>query len=281
MNICIIGGNGRTGSQFNELLAKHGHTVTVIGRESSNDAKKYAALITAADIILLSVQLPAIETAIATLSKCADTCSLKGKLVANLASIMDAGAASLDSLAKKTGCIVCNIHPMFGPDAKTFVEHNILIAQQPAQQSKNSPQQSNQPPKLQILREIFAKEKMNIIDTTRDEHDRLTAIVQAFSQYTSLAFARTLADQNVPLSKLLAFSPTTFRLNTKAIERMLLQPSELWFNIQVHNEHVDRIENDSAKTQERLRTIIKSKDAVAFEAEFAAIKKYWEAKKEN
>jgi len=252
MRIGIIGGSGKTGNQFFEFFSNEGLEVIKIGRKTEN----YQSIVESCEVIILSVPIDAIKTIINQISEY----NLSDKLIINFSSIMSHGWEELQNLEAD----VCCIHPMFGPQLKIFAEQNIILA-----------------PKIEnvFLEEIirlFEKESATVSYSSIEEHDKLMALIQGLSQFSSISLASTIAHQKILLSKLLKFSSITFRMNLGTIERILSQDAELWRNIQFLNPYFEEILESYNQSILEITKIVKEKRGEEFDATFNEIKGKWE-----
>ncbi|MGM5484039.1 MAG: prephenate dehydratase [Nanobdellota archaeon] len=257
MKISIIGGSGSTGQQFYKFFSRRGFEVQILGRKT----KDYREKAEESDVLIITVPIDAVED---TLKKISKYNLKKDALVTNFSSIMSVGCETLKKL--QSGCC---IHPMFGPDIENFNDMNIIIA----------PELNN--PNLKKIVEVFKKEGANITFTTIKNHDKLVAVVQALSQFSSINLAKTLKEIDINIDKLLNFSSITFRMNLKAIERILRQDAELWRNIQFLNPYFKDVLDKYKENMLKLQNIVNEKDKETFDSDFNQIKKYWHSSKET
>lgn len=244
LTYAVIGASGNTGSQFVNFLEQNSQKVVKIGRETSNKKK----LCESADIIILSIPIQAMSEYI--LEGC------KQKTVISLASVMEFGLEHLKRQCKH----VTNIHPMFGPQIKDFSHHNIVIADT----------NDDSKPFVQLLEES----KANCVYMTREKHDISVAIIQALSQFSSLAFGKALAKNNILVQELQQISSVTFRMNLETIKRIVKQDVELWKNIQFYNPHYNIILKEFEAGLHELSSAIHNKDSEAFKKDFQIIKHF-------
>lgn len=254
MKIGIIGGSGSTGSQFVEYFSSMGVETIPIGRKTPN----YQEAVESCNVIIISVPIDCVEKIIDKISKF----KLKGKLVINFASIMSRGWDKL----KKLKCDVCCIHPMFGPQVKDFLDQNIIVA--PEIENKF----------LDEIVGMFEESEANVEFSTVEEHDKLMAVIQALSQFSSITLASTLSKLNISLDKLVQFSSITFRMNLGTIKRILSQDTELWRNIQFLNPYFSEVLEAYEKEVKLSRSIVEAKDSNLFDTNFILTKSKWDKK---
>src|SRR4051812_35354541 len=105
LSIGIIGGDGRTGSQFARLFRSQGFSVDVTGAKTK---AKNSAIIDASDIVIFSLPL---HTSAAEITKLCINAKRKDQLLLDLSSL------KIDQVAgmKRGSGEVIGMHPLFGP----------------------------------------------------------------------------------------------------------------------------------------------------------------------
>lgn len=247
MDIAIIGGRGKMGQLFANFFKSRGHNIHIIGRQTEN----FSQLIRLSDVIILSVPLLAVEGYLTVLREC----DLYNKVVINFASNMSVGFEQLKSL----GCTTCCMHAMFGPDIVDFANQNIIVA----------PKVDH--PKLSELIYSLLDASANVSYSTPEYHDKMMAVVQALSQFSSIALAHTISQERLDVSELKRFSTVTFRSNLYTIERILKQPAELWSAIQFQNQDFFGILDTYREAVRTYAGFVEKKDESGFQRSFENI----------
>ena len=241
------------GQLFCKFFERNNVSVEAVGRQTDDFQNK----IESSDIIIISVPIHAVKEMIQKISEY----DLSGKLVINFASNMLEGMDNLSSL----NCDSCCMHLMFGPDINNFKSQNIIVA----------PSLDNE--FLGKIMGLLEKEGAQITETTPEQHDELMAYIQALSQFSSIALAKTISESGISPETLHEVSSVTFRLNAASIERIMLQSAELWANIEFYNKKFPEILEKHKENIFKLGEIVSSKDLKSFEDEFGKIRDFWKS----
>lgn len=219
----IVGGAGRMGAWFANLLAANGYRVMICDKNESAARKlakrrgfkfikgeTHAAELS--DIIIFATPTHATNTALRKIAPHTP----KTTLLVEISSIKEPLRRTIQTLTKR-GVQILSIHPMFGPGAKTLTGKAILIAQEPRQSRLARNFQS-----------IFRKKGAKIVRSNLNDHDRIVATTLALPHMMNFAFIETLKHAGLSLDKVRALGGTTFRLQ--------LLVAEAQYHESLHNE---------------------------------------------
>ena len=98
---------------------------------------------------------------------------------------------TVSALKRSGGILPFSFHPMFGPDITTFQGETIAVV------SVNDSVKE-----METARALFPESKLVPVDSKA--HDRCMALILSLPYFMNLAFARVLADGDLPLMKELA-----------------------------------------------------------------------------
>ncbi len=251
MNVAIIGGEGKMGSLVRQLLEKHGVKVFAIGKET----KDWRHIIKKSDAILFSIPVVHFNDVIKNLHKK----DLNGKLLIDLSSTVINNLKALKSLSPYPAFI----HLLFGPDVHYIKNQNIAVSENITDKRF-----------LEIV-SVFKKEGAAVTEASPEHHDYMMGLVQALSQFNSLALAKTLSESRTNKKELDAFSSITFSLTAAAISRIMQQSPELWASIQFNNHFFKDELKRHLKNIETLAGYVEAKEYKAFATMFKNIGNFW------
>ncbi|MCK5471561.1 prephenate dehydrogenase/arogenate dehydrogenase family protein [Candidatus Gracilibacteria bacterium] len=213
--IGIVGGRGVLGRVFREAFEDAGFEVLISGRKPNG--KKILSnknLVKVSDVVIVSVFLKDTEKVIRELVPLlssrqlfVDFASLKSRPV----------AAMLKSKAEVVG-----LHPMFG-GVKNLRGKNIFAC--PARGKKW----------WRWLRKILEDSGLKIHEISPQKHDELTAVHQAATHLSNLAFAQLLRKRKIAPAKLFKIASPSTQLLLLTIGRMLNQDLEMYADISLTN----------------------------------------------
>lgn len=242
MRIGIIGGTGGMGTLFSRIFSNAGHEVLVSGRATplSN-----ADLVEAAEVVIVSVPIrstvPVIREIAPFLSGdhlLCDVTSLKATPV----------AAMLETKADVLG-----LHPMFGPSVSSLKNQTVVAC--PA---RVAPERADDV--LDVFREAGAK--VTVMDPL--EHDRLMAVVQGLTHFTTLTLAGTMRRLSVDLPTLLSVTSPVYQIEMAVIGRILGQDPDLYGPILGENPAVPEVLDAFADAAAEVREAVESGDDEVF-----------------
>jgi prephenate dehydrogenase len=242
MRIGIIGGTGGMGTLFSRIFSDAGHEVLVSGRATplSN-----ADLVEATEVVIVSVPIrstvPVIREIAPFLSGdhlLCDVTSLKATPV----------AAMLETKADVLG-----LHPMFGPSVSSLKNQTVVAC--PA---RVAPERADDV--LDVFRRAGAK--VTVMDPL--EHDRLMAVVQGLTHFTTLTLAGTMRRLSVDLPTLLSVTSPVYQIEMAVIGRILGQDPDLYGPILGENPAVPEVLDAFADAAAEVREAVESGDDEVF-----------------
>lgn len=238
IKIHIIGGTGKMGQRLKLFFEDQDISVSITDR---NYLKK-TELIKKADIIIISVPISytveTIQNIIPFLSK--------HQLLTDIASVKTITIKAME----KVPCAALGMHPLFGPSIETLKGQKIVFCRQ-----KDNDY-------VAILKNIFEKAEIEIIEMTADEHDYQMAFIQTLTHAVHLLYAKTLLDQKKEIS--VNLQTPTFLLHSLAMERILNQQLELSFDMEIYNPYFKSVLKKFIYNSNALVKIIEKKDKKEF-----------------
>lgn len=248
----IIGGKGKTGSQFAKLFRNLGARVLVadLGTKLSN-----SELIEQADIVIFSVPLhltgKIMKSHVGDLRKgqiVLDVSSLKLKQVA----VMNEGKAE-----------VIGMHPLFGPTKKNFEGLTMVLC--PGNCRKVT---------IKGVSDVFKMVGMKVVEMTPDEHDKLMAVVQVVPHLKTILAGEMIRFLGVHPEKSHSISTPVYRLELDIIGRIFSQDGMLYSSIISENPNSKKLIKFLGKTVSSYEKGINKKDVKMLGKRFSNVQKF-------
>jgi len=191
--VTIIGGTGGMGRWLQRYLGGMGAEVNIVSRSVGRmeDAAD-------SDIVIVSVPISKVGSVL----KEADAVCRKDALIFDISSVKSPFAECLREMAERRK--VCSVHHMFGPSIGSMLDRNVVVCDCGCKEAVSE------------AAELFDSEGSNIIFTSIERHDELTAYVLAFAHASNIVFFTALRESGIPFDELNRMASTTFRkcLNT-------------------------------------------------------------------
>jgi len=255
VGVTIIGGTGGMGKLVKHLLTTHGITVYVVGR----DFKNIDSHLKKSGTVLISVPIAVFDDVVSRLQKM----NLKDALLVDLSS----GVSEHVKKLKKVSSSVGFIHMMFGPDIYTIKNQNVVVSR------------GTSDDRFVRLVDVFKKEGARVTEASPEHHDHMMAIVQALSQFSTIALAKTIAETETNKKELAAYSSLTFSLQEDLISRIVSQSPELWSSIQFTNKFFEDVLDRHIKNIDILAKYARTKNYKQFAATFNCLAQFWDDEK--
>ncbi len=213
LSIGIIGGTGKTGSQFARLFRSAGFRVRVTGEATR---AKNASLIRDCDILLFALPL---SCAAEIMQQELKTATRKNQLILDVSSLK---ARETEAMLSARGEVV-GMHPLFGPGTEAAGERVILC---PIRASRQT---------VTTLRSVFKKMKLRTEIMSPEAHDELMLMVQVIPHLKSLLMADVLRTMKKDLGTVLKTCTPTYEMEFNVIARFLDDHPDLYMPIIFRN----------------------------------------------
>ncbi|MCO6432007.1 MAG: prephenate dehydrogenase/arogenate dehydrogenase family protein [Deltaproteobacteria bacterium] len=241
LKIGIIGGKGRMGRFFADLLLGACRDVVVSDREH---APSHREAVSSCDALIFAVPI-------------ADTCRViedvipltrTDQILIDLTSLK---AAPVNCMLKSS-CEVLGLHPMFAPEVGSIKGQTVIATR--------SREKALTDHFLQFLQERGAQ----VTTTTADEHDRLMAVIQGLTHFSAITTAAALAKLGVNIDESLRFSSPVYRLRMDMVGRIMAQDPELYADIALHNPQTESVLKVLQEVSDKLLKSISAGDREEF-----------------
>ncbi len=244
--ITIIGGCGRMGRFFTNQLAIAGHTVSILENEDWDRADE---LLGSADLVMVSVPIEwtteVIKRAAQYLIPTTVLCDITSLKVEPVQAMLDHHSGS-----------VMGLHPMFGPNVKSFVGQKVIVC--PGRNEES----------FQWLLELIQNRGGEVIVCTPEEHDRMMVIIQATRHFSRFSVGVFLAQEKVDIERSLLMSSSSYRQEIEIIQRLFTQNPNLCVDIMLATPERCQAIARLADTYNRLAMLVARKDREGLIKEF-------------
>ena len=223
-HIAIVGGYGKMGRWFADLLKGAGHRVDVIDPSSGNglvleDAKW-------ADAVIVSVPISRTGS---VLQKLDEICKPE-TLIFDVASLKSPFIDTLTDMGSRRH--VCSVHPMFGPSAESMYERNVIVC------DCGSPEAVNE------TMELLGNHGANVRQMPVADHDRYMSYVLGLSHAVNIAFFTVLDRSGIDFQDMKTVASTTFWKLMDTNESVALEDPYLYYEIQHMNANREQMLNE-------------------------------------
>jgi len=245
VKVAIIGGSGRMGRWFANLLLKDGKEVVITGRNESKllDAKQELGVEVAtnteaakqADVILISVQ-PYINPK---------------QVVIDITSVK---VFPVEIMHKhiKTG-LTLGTHPVFGPGARSIAKQNFVL----------TPTNEEERALAQRVREYLLVRGARVTLMTPQEHDEMMAVILGLSHFIAIVSADALLSLG-GLKQRDTISGTTYKLLLTLVESVISEDPGFYASLQMSLPNMTKIEEVFQGSSKTWAELVKNKDRRQF-----------------
>ncbi|MUG92127.1 bifunctional chorismate mutase/prephenate dehydrogenase [Scytonema sp. UIC 10036] len=244
--ITIIGGRGRMGRFFTNQLASADRTVSVL---ESEDWDRADELLGSADLVMVSVPIEwtteVIKRAAQYLAPTTALCDITSLKVEPVQAMLDHHSGP-----------VMGLHPMFGPNVKSFVGEKVVAC--PGRNEES----------FQWLLELIEDRGGEVIVSTPEEHDRMMVIIQATRHFSRFSVGVFLAQEKVDIERSLLMSSPSYRQEIEIIKRLFAQNPNLCVDIMLATPERCQAIARLADTYDRVAMLVARKDREGLIKEF-------------
>jgi len=254
----VIGGLGRMGAWMSRYLDMVGYKVDVADRVVGETAFKrvddWEDTVNDYDLIVVAVPLRPSNDVLLRLAELKPDC-----LVFDIGSLKSPMRAGLDAL-RKSGCRVCSVHPMFGPDEIGLSGRHILFVDVGDSEA------------ITEARALFAHTAADCVELSLEEHDEVMAWVLGLSHLVNIAFAGTLAQSGEAVPLLKQISSSTFNAQLNVATQVVSENPHLYYEIQQGNSNTAEVSEHFQKVLNELVNAVTQNDEDVFTRHMGAAK---------
>jgi prephenate dehydrogenase len=255
----IVGGAGRMGSWFAELMERRGLTVL---RSDLGTELTPAAMTMRCDVVVVSV--PIAET-LKVIREIGPLLPENGLLM-DLTSVKK---APLEAMLGHSAAQVVGLHPLLGPEAGFNSGGRVVVCRGRGESG------------LSWITQVLEKSGLTPVHMDAEEHDRMMGLIQGAHHFSTLALALAVSRSGFALSDLSRCTTETFRERLDRIRSMMEQPVELFASLLMDNPAAAEFSEQYLKGARGLLEILRSKDRQAFNDLFASLRETFEPGKKR
>jgi prephenate dehydrogenase len=249
--VTVVGGRGGMGEFFTQQLSVAGHDVSILEKDDWNYA---SSLLAEAELVLVCVPIEFTLDVIRNLSKyLAPTTAL--------ADITSIKTPIVQVMLEHHAGPVMGLHPMFGPDIKSFLSQKIVVC--PGREYNA----------FQWFLDLVERKGGKLIMSTPEDHDHIMVAIQAIHHFSTFSLGVFMAEAGIDISRTLEFSSPIYRLEIDIVNRLFAQDPSLYVEILLASEERQKTIDWLAKTYSRLANLVTQKDKAALIQEFEATRR--------
>ena len=220
--VAIIGANGGMGTMMSDFLSHMGNEMLLVDRDTTLSIEEAAK---ASDVVLVSVDIRETEEVIER----AGPHLREDGLFTDVTSIKRSPVTAM--LATSTASVI-GTHPLFGPGVHTMQGQRVAIT--PARLVEGANWDT-------WLNSTLSAAGLTLLETTPEDHDRIMAVVQVLTHYSTEVLGRTMEQLNVSVEETLRFSSPIYHLELLMTARHFAQSPNLYSAIQMSNPNTTKV----------------------------------------
>lgn len=254
----VIGGLGRMGVWMSRYLDMVGYNVDVAdladGETPFGRVENWQAVVGDYDLIVVAVPLRPSNKVLLKLAELQPQC-----LVFDIGSLKSPMREGLDAM-RESGCRICSVHPMFGPDEIGLSGRHILFVNVGNEEA------------IAEARALFSHTAADCVELSLEEHDEVMAWVLGLSHLVNIAFAGTLAQSGEAVPLLKQISSSTFNAQLNVATQVVSENPHLYFEIQQGNVNTGEVSKQFRKVLDDLITAVAENNEAVFTRYMGAAK---------
>lgn len=265
MKVAIIGGSGKMGRWFANLLVKEGKEVLITGRNKQKllEAKEQLGVETSAtieavkgaDVVLISVPIDNFETAVKELRPHIHP----AQIILDITSVKVAPVSIMHRYLKSAS--VLGTHPVFGPGAKDLSNKNFVL----------TPTNDKETALAEKVKQYLDKLGARVTLMTPQEHDEMMAVVLGLAHFIGIVSAETLLSLG-KLKPMGNIGGGTYKLLLTLAESVVSEDAEFYASLQMNLPGMAGIEELFLKKSAAWADIVRNKDQSEFVKKMSALR---------
>jgi prephenate dehydrogenase len=249
----IVGGTGKMGSWFAELLEQSGSTVFRVGRKTDLTPAEAAQQ---CDVVVISVPIADTDKVIQEI----------GPLVSEKGVLMDLTSVKkgpVEAMLRYSRAEVVGAHPLFGPEITANSGLRVVVC--PGRGERG----------LDWLKGVLEGAGLKVMVLSPEKHDHIMGLIQGVNHFSTLALASCISGSGLEFEDILNCSTQTFIDRVERIRSVLEQPAELFGSLLMDNPAACEFNEAYLRSVADLIHIIRKGDKEAFEKLFESLKKFF------
>ncbi|HBF46699.1 MULTISPECIES: bifunctional chorismate mutase/prephenate dehydrogenase [Shewanella] len=252
-HVVVVGGQGKLGQLFSQMLVLSGYEVKSIDKNDWQDA---AAIFDGAGLVIVTVPINVTcEVIRDKLTQLPENC-----ILADLTSIKEAPLTAM--LAAHKGPVV-GLHPMFGPDVGSLAKQVVVVCHGRHQEA------------YQWLLQQIEIWGARIVEAEAERHDKAMQLVQAMRHFSTFVYGVNLCKEEADIGNLLQFSSPIYRLELAMVGRLFAQDPELYADIIFAQPGSQHAISDYLDNYRDALTMLQTGNRQAFVEQFQRVAKWF------
>jgi chorismate mutase/prephenate dehydrogenase len=251
--IAVVGGAGGMGQCIANLFGDLGHAVMIADVDTQLRPADAAEM---ADVVVIAVPIDVTAQVIAEV----------GPRVQPEALLMDVTsikAEPMQQMLAATPASVIGTHPLFGPSVHSLQGQRVVLT--PGRGDAWTT----------WLKQMLHARGLELIEATPEEHDRIMAVVQVLTHFSTEVLGQTLAKLGVSLDRTLEFTSPIYLIELLLAARHFAQSPELYAAIQMSNPQAPQVMQAFIHAAEQLQTVVDAQNKAAFNQMFADVGRFF------
>jgi len=207
-NIVIIGGAGQIGQLFTDLFKSSGYQVSIIEK---NDWHNIDELIQSAALIMVAVPINMTVDIINLLKNIPTQCVLTD--------VTSIKVRPLKAMLDVHQGPVVGLHPMFGPDVKSFQDQTVIVCDGKGEQQYRW-----------LIEQLEIWQAVPYL-ISAEKHDAAMSMVQVMRHFSTTTYGYHLMQEDVELAEIIQLSSPIYRLELAMVGRLFAQDPNLYADI--------------------------------------------------
>lgn len=252
-HVVVVGGEGKLGQLFTQMLTLSGYQVKSIDKNDWQDAE---AIFNGAGLVIVTVPINVTcDVIVEKLTQLPDTC-----ILADLTSIKEKPLAAM--LEAHKGPVV-GLHPMFGPDVGSLAKQVVVVCH------------GRQAETYQWLLQQIEIWGARIVEAEAERHDKAMQLVQAMRHFSTFVYGLNLCKEEADIDNLLQFSSPIYRLELAMVGRLFAQDPELYADIIFAQQGSQHAISDYLDNYRDALAMLKSGNRQEFITQFQRVAKWF------
>jgi prephenate dehydrogenase len=246
----IVGGLGRMGSWFAELMERQGRTVL---RSDLHTDLSPAAMTPRCDVVVIAVPISETLKVIREI----------GPLVSERGLLMDLTSvkrAPLEAMLACSTAQVVGLHPLLGPEAGSNSGGRVVVCRGRGESG------------LAWIAGMLERSGLQVVHVEAEEHDRMMGLIQGAHHFSTLALALSIGRSGFHVSVLSQCATETFRERLERIRSMMEQPADLFGSLLMDNPAAAEFSERYLEGAGELFEMISKGDRGAFKEVFESLR---------
>ncbi|WP_350432773.1 bifunctional chorismate mutase/prephenate dehydrogenase [Shewanella sp. H8] len=252
-HVVVVGGEGKLGQLFTQMLTLSGYQVKSIDKNDWQDAE---AIFDGAGLVIVTVPINVTcDVIVEKLTQLPETC-----ILADLTSIKEKPLAAM--LDAHKGPVV-GLHPMFGPDVGSLAKQVVVVCH------------GRQAETYQWLLQQIEIWGARIVEAEAERHDKAMQLVQAMRHFSTFVYGLNLCKEEADIDNLLQFSSPIYRLELAMVGRLFAQDPELYADIIFAQQGSQHAISDYLDNYRDALAMLKSGNRQEFITQFQRVAKWF------